>query len=87
MVIGSYRYHENARQLLNSQGDEAFIQTTVVNGNTTYRVLVDQPIEQARGDGFSDAWPVRLCATDLGTPPCGHFVISQAGVYIEMAAN
>ncbi len=86
-VIGSYRIAGNAQQLVESRGDEAVIQTTVVDGNTTYRVLLDQPVTQARGDGYSDAWPVRLCATDLTDPPCGHFVISQAGVYIEMAAN
>jgi hypothetical protein len=63
------------------------IQTFEVNGTTTHRVLVDQPVEQARHDGFPDAWPVRLCATDLGVPPCGYYVVSQAGVYLETGAN
>ena len=86
-VIGSYRIAGNAQQLVESRSDEAVIQTTVVDGSTTYRVLLDQPVAQARGDGYSDAWPVRLCASDLTDPPCGHFVISNAGVYIEMASN
>jgi hypothetical protein len=86
-VIGSYRIAGNARRMVDLRSDAAIIQTTVVDGTTTYRVLVDQPVEQARNDGFSDAWPVRLCANDLESPPCGHFVISQAGVYLEMEAN
>ncbi len=86
-VIGSYRVATNARRLADSQGDDALIQTTVVDGSTTYRVLLDQPVEQARNDGYSDAWPVQLCADDLGSPPCGHFVVSQAGVYLETDAN
>ena len=86
-VIGSYRNADNAHRVVETRGDAAMIQTTVVDGSTTYRVLLDQPVEQARNDGFSDAWPVRLCTDDLGSPPCGHFVISQAGVYLEMDAN
>jgi hypothetical protein len=86
-VIGSFRNAENARRIGKSQGNDRLIQTIVVNGSTTHRVLVDRPVEQARSDGFSDAWPVRLCAADLGQPPCGHLVVSQRGVYIEIAEN
>ncbi len=84
-VIGSFQNIENARRAAAARGEAAFIQTNVVNGSATYRVLVDQPVEQARNHGFSDAWPVRLCAADLSAPPCGHLVVSKAGVYLEMA--
>ena len=86
-VIGSFKNSENARRAAQSRVEDAFIQTIVVNGTTTYRVLVDQPVEQARNLGFGDAWPVRLCATDLSSPPCGHLVVSQAGAYLDMTAN
>jgi hypothetical protein len=80
-VIGSFKKAENAKRMANTHGDDVMIQAIVVNGNTTYRVLVDKPLEQARLDGFSDAWPVRLCSGALDVPPCGQFVVSQAGVY------
>ena len=86
-VIGSFRNSENAQRVVDTQDEDALIQTIVVDGSTTYRVLVDQPIERARNDGFSDAWPVRLCATDLGVPPCNQIVVSQAGVYLELETN
>lgn len=86
-VIGSFRNAENARRVGKTQGDDGLIQTIEVNGSTTHRVLVDRPVEQARNNGFPDAWPVRLCAVDLGQPPCGHLVVSRAGVFIEVAAN
>lgn len=86
-VIGSFRNAENARRVGKTQGDVGLIQTIEVNGTTTHRVLVDRPVEQARNDGFPDAWPVRLCVADLAQPPCGHMVVSGAGVFIEVAAN
>lgn len=86
-VIGSFRNVENARRASLAHGDEGLIQTVVVNGAKTHRVLLDRPVEQARRDGFQDAWPVRLCADDLGQPPCGHFVVSNEGVYVEMASR
>ncbi len=86
-VIGSFRNAENARRIGAEQGGDGLIQTIEVNGLTTHRVLLERPVEQARSDGFSDAWPVRLCAADLAQPPCGHMVVSRAGVFIELAAN
>jgi len=86
-VIGSFRNAENARRVGKTQGDDGLIQTLEVNGTTTHRVLVERPVEQARNDGFPDAWPVRLCSDNLGKPPCGHLVVSQGGVYVEIAAN
>ncbi len=86
-VIGSFQNADNARRMAESRNGEALVQGFVVNGKTTFRVLVDQPVEQARSVGFSDAWPVRLCANDLGEPPCGHFVVSGAGVYLETAQH
>lgn len=86
-VIGSFRNAENARRVGATQGNDRLIQTIDVNGRTTHRVLVERPVEQARNDGFPDAWPVRLCSDDLGQPPCGHLVVSQGGVFIEVAEN
>lgn len=86
-VIGSFRNAANARRIGRSQGNDGLIQTIEVNGTTTHRVLLKRPVEQARNDGFPDAWPVRLCAVDLGQPPCGQIVVSARGVYIEVAAN
>ena len=77
-VIGSFQVAENARRVVRSRHDSALIQAIEVNGETTYRILVDRPLEQARNDGFSDAWPVRLCWGGLEVPPCGQFVVSQA---------
>ncbi|MFT5180918.1 MAG: hypothetical protein ACI8S3_000795 [Alphaproteobacteria bacterium] len=57
-VIGSFKKAENAKRMAATHGDGVMIQAIVVNGDTTYRVLVDKPLEQARLDGFSDAWPV-----------------------------
>ncbi len=82
-VIGSFRNAENARRVGEAQGSDSLIQTIEVNGTTTHRVLV----EQARSDGFPDAWRVRLCSDDRGQPPCGQFVVSQGGVYIEVVKN
>ena len=86
-VIGSFQSSENADRMALSHGENAFVHEAQLNGKPTYRVLVDQPVEQARHRGFSDAWPVRLCATDLGVPPCSHFVVSQTGVYPETTLN
>lgn len=86
-VIGSFRNAENARRVGDSQGNDGLIQSIEVNGSTTHRVLLEQPVEQARSNGFPDAWPVRLCAADLGQPPCGQVVVSGRGVFVEVAAN
>jgi len=86
-VIGSFRSQENARRMVAEQGDDALIQTVVVGGSVTYRVLVDRPLEEARSRGFADAWPVRLCGDTQAIPSCGHFVVSQAGVYLASAAE
>lgn len=86
-VIGSFRSAENARRMGESHGNDGLIQTIEVNGTTTHRVLLERPVEQARSNGFPDAWPVRLCSADLGQPPCGHLVVSQGGVFVEVAAN
>lgn len=86
-VIGSFQNADNARRMVQLHGKGALIQTIVVEGKTAYRVLVDQPLEQARLEGFSDAWPVRLCAGDQPSAQCGHLVVSQVGVYIETTAN
>lgn len=88
-VIGSFQNADNALQMAKSRDEGAFIQQVEVNGKPTYRVLVDQPIEQARHVGFPDAWPVRLCADDSrdASSPCGHFVVSQSGVYFEASNN
>lgn len=73
--------------MVKSRSDETLIQSIMVSGKSTYRVLVDQPIEQARRDGIKDAWPVRLCAADGLISPCGHVVVSQGGIYHEKAVN
>jgi hypothetical protein len=86
-VIGSFQNADNARRVGKAQGNEDLIQTVEVNGTTTHRVLLDRPVEQARREGFPDAWPVRLCAGDLNQPPCGHLVVSNGGVYVEMASK
>ena len=86
-VIGSFQNADNARRMVQLRGKGALIQTIVVEGKTAYRVLVDQPLEQARLEGFPDAWPVRLCAGDPPSAQCGHLVVSQVGVYIETTAN
>lgn len=86
-VIGSFQSTENARRAAVQRGNDAFIQTIVVDGATTYRVLIDQPVEQARDHGYADAWPLRLCAADRSRPPCGHLVVNRAGVYLELAAR
>lgn len=85
-VVGSFRDGANARRLADSLDNGAVVQQIVIDGARTHRVLLDRPIEQARRDGFPDAWPVRLCA-DLGAPPCDVVMISQAGTYIDRTAN
>lgn len=86
-VIASFQNIENARRMAGSRGDRALIQEIEVKGETTYRILVDQPVERARSEGFADAWPVRLCSSDLVVPPCGQLVVSQAGIGLNTFAN
>jgi hypothetical protein len=86
-VIASFQNVENARRMAASRDDGALIQEIEVKGDTTYRILVDQPLEQARIDGFPDAWPVRLCEGDLDAPPCGQLVVSQAAINSQALAN
>lgn len=85
-VIGSFRSQENAKRMLDAQGGNAMIQTIVVAGSVTYRVLVNRPVEKARRNGFSDAWPVRLCSDELAVPSCADFDVSQSGVFLASAA-
>lgn len=86
-VIASFQNVENARRMAAARDDGALIQEIKVKGDTTYRILVDQPLEQARVDGFPDAWPVRLCEGDLDVPPCGQLVVSQAAINSQALAN
>jgi hypothetical protein len=86
-VIASFQNVENARRMAAGRDDGVLIQEIEVKGDTTYRILVDQPLEQARIDGFSDAWPVRLCEGDLDVPPCGQLVVRQAAIDSQALAN
>ncbi|NKB48572.1 MAG: hypothetical protein GKS02_04305 [Alphaproteobacteria bacterium] len=86
-VIASFQNVENARRMAGARDDDAVIQEIEVKGGTTYRILVDQPLEQAQADGFPDAWPVRLCSGDLDVPPCGQLVVSQAEYGSNTIAN
>ena len=86
-VIGSFQNVENARRMVASRGDDALIQEIEVKGETTYRILLDQPVEQARNAGFPDAWPVHLCSSDLIVPPCGRLVVGQAEMDPDTIAN
>lgn len=86
-VIASFRNAQNAQRMVASQGDGAFVQAIVVGGATTYRVLVDRPIEAARAIGFADAWPVQLCAQARVAPPCGQIVVNGGGLYTQVASR
>ena len=48
---------------------------------------MNQPLEQARKDGFADAWPVRLCSGDLQVPPCSQLVVIRDLRGVEVAAR
>lgn len=63
--------------MVESHAGGAVIQAVEVDGRQRFRVLMDKPLEQARRDGFPDAWPVRLCSGDLKVPPCSQIVAKQ----------
>lgn len=86
-VIGSFKNIENARRLVKSRLAGAIMQPVEIGGKTSYRVLVNQPLEQARKDGFADAWPVRLCSDDLQVPPCSQLVVIRDLRGVEVAAR
>ena len=86
-VIGSFKNIENARRLVKSRLAGAIMQPVEIGGKTSYRVLVNQPLEQARKDGFADAWPVRLCSGDLQVPPCSQLVVIRDLRGVEVAAR
>ncbi|MDH3737901.1 MAG: SPOR domain-containing protein [Alphaproteobacteria bacterium] len=85
-VIGSFRDIHNARRMVASRGQGTVMQSVEVEGQKSYRVLVDQPLEQARLNGFPDAWPVRLCSGDLEVPPCSELVADRTAYELELAS-
>lgn len=72
-VIGSFKYHENARGLADRQmGLNAQVYQVHANGKSWHRVVVDATLEFVRRAGFEDAWILKVCAAGDPSPACGN---------------